>query len=383
MLNEKEILALISLKQEGPYWDFKRQWYDNGHEGDLLHDIICMSNNLVNRDCYIIIGIDEANDYAPFDITTDPNRRNTQNIVDFLRDKSFAGDVRPVVTVEHLSITGSIIDVVTIHNSSNTPFFLRSKFRQLHPNNIYTRVQDTNTPVDRSADISNIEYLWKKRFGIILTPLNRIQILLRDKSSWNSSPAYECIQYNIYAPEYTIKYYLEDPENRSGYEFYLLNQTDRTPRWSVIELRYHQTILKQLNGVFLDGGRLFSPCPNIDGFSFDESSSWDISYRFFVKDSLDYIVHEFYFDKNNSNATWANQRFLENILLFENEYEHKKFRLYVFNNWHRHKQFVNEIHIPYLPSISGYNMDAFKEQIKNTQILQNMLLEFRNAVKIE
>ena len=29
----------------------------------LLHDIICLANNIENRDCYIIIGIDENNDF--------------------------------------------------------------------------------------------------------------------------------------------------------------------------------------------------------------------------------------------------------------------------------------------------------------------------------
>lgn len=43
-----EIKALISLKQEGNFWDFKKEWHSNN--SDLLHDIICMSNNLVNKD---------------------------------------------------------------------------------------------------------------------------------------------------------------------------------------------------------------------------------------------------------------------------------------------------------------------------------------------
>ena len=59
---KKTITNLISLKQEGAYWDFKRIWYDAAHNMGLLHDIICMSNNLVNRDAYIIIGIDEEDD---------------------------------------------------------------------------------------------------------------------------------------------------------------------------------------------------------------------------------------------------------------------------------------------------------------------------------
>ena len=56
---EDKIFELINLKQEGEYWDFKRQWHEN--KTDLLHDIICMANNLSNNDGYIIIGIDEKN----------------------------------------------------------------------------------------------------------------------------------------------------------------------------------------------------------------------------------------------------------------------------------------------------------------------------------
>lgn len=54
---EDEISYLIELHQEGEYWDFKRQWYDSSKSADLLHDIICMANNLANHDAYIIIGL--------------------------------------------------------------------------------------------------------------------------------------------------------------------------------------------------------------------------------------------------------------------------------------------------------------------------------------
>ena len=49
----EEISELIDLKTEGDYWDFKVQWHEN--KADLLHDIICMANNLANRDAYLII----------------------------------------------------------------------------------------------------------------------------------------------------------------------------------------------------------------------------------------------------------------------------------------------------------------------------------------
>ena len=49
----EEIQSLIELKTEGDYWDFKEMWHDN--KASLLHDIICMANNQVGRDAYIIL----------------------------------------------------------------------------------------------------------------------------------------------------------------------------------------------------------------------------------------------------------------------------------------------------------------------------------------
>lgn len=67
---ETEVKQLIGLQQEGEYWDFKKEWHQN--KADLLHDIICMANNLSNQDGLIIIGVDEENDYSICDVINDP-----------------------------------------------------------------------------------------------------------------------------------------------------------------------------------------------------------------------------------------------------------------------------------------------------------------------
>ena len=145
-MNKSEIKNLILLKQEGSYWDFKREWYSQDKKADLLHDIICMANNLSNRDAYIIIGVDEENDYSFSSVRNDPNRKNTQQLVDFMREKRFAGGVRPIVSVESIGFGKIEIDVIVIHNSDATPFYLTENFQSVMPNNIYTRVMDSNKP---------------------------------------------------------------------------------------------------------------------------------------------------------------------------------------------------------------------------------------------
>lgn len=105
------IQNIINLKQEGSYWDFKREWYSNEKKADLLHDIICMANNLENKDAYIIVGVDEENDYIVKDVRSDENRRNTQMIVDFLKDKKFSGGVRPTVYVETIELNDGLSNI--------------------------------------------------------------------------------------------------------------------------------------------------------------------------------------------------------------------------------------------------------------------------------
>lgn len=219
-LQKEEILELISLKQEGAYWDFKKEWYEDGKQPDLLHDIICMANNLENRDAYIIIGIDEENDYCVNDMTNAENRKSTQMLVDFVRNKKFAGGIRPRVMVETMQLETGTIDIIVIKNGYSTPYFLEESYRGVNANNIYTRVMDSNTPKNKTAEISHIEYLWKKRFRLLMAPLERVFYYMLNREEWEDVPEDGAItrQYYKYSPEYIIEHFLCD--DRDGYEYY-------------------------------------------------------------------------------------------------------------------------------------------------------------------
>lgn len=106
---------LLELKQEGGYWDFKQEWYiPDKDDTDLLHDIICMANNLENRDAYIIIGVEDKT-FNLLGVSSDHNRKNTQMIVDFLKDKKFAGDIRPTVKVQTICIKDKELGEIIYH----------------------------------------------------------------------------------------------------------------------------------------------------------------------------------------------------------------------------------------------------------------------------
>lgn len=366
------------LKQEGGYWDFKRQWYDKDHRQDMLHDIICMANNIGNRDAYIIIGMNEENDFSVTGVEEDNNRRNTQNLVDFLKDKKFAGDMRPTVCVETIEIDDKLIDVIKVCNSLNTPFYLKERFLQLNSNNIYARIQDTNTPVNRSADISIVELLWKKRFGLLLTPIEHFNYLLLDKSHWKVSPVLsKVVYYHELEPQYVIEYELTDPLFRTGYEYFFLNQRDNKPIWTVVRLIYFNTCLMELSGNILDGGRHFTNTPLLDGISIKQTIKWDVSYRYWVKNTLEYNLHLFFLEEDYGEAMSSERSLMENVLVFEDENEHQLFNYYIETHWCNKDEYKDKGYIVFIPEVIGYDLSFFKEQLINIHILQNMLIEFR------
>lgn len=72
-------------------------------------------------------------------LQTTPNRRKTQDIVTFLRDKKFAGSIRPTVYVQTILINRKAIDVIVIRNDRNTPYFLTEQYQGVFANNLNAR----------------------------------------------------------------------------------------------------------------------------------------------------------------------------------------------------------------------------------------------------
>lgn len=381
MVKQEVILELINLRQEGGYWDFKKEWYKSDNKGkqDLLHDIICMSNNLDSRDAFIIIGVNEDDNYNLRDVSEDNGRKNTQNIVDFLKDKKFAGGLRPTVYVKSYQISGKTIDVIVILNDNNTPYYLTDNFQGIRANYIYTRIQDTNTPIDRSADIDKVEFLWRKRLGLTQTVLERFEIYLEDYENWNDGPYGEMQKYYKYFPEFTTEY-MSAKDGRDGYEYYLFSQTDSSPHWYDIQFKYHQTLLKELLGVALDGGRYFTPCPEIAGITLDKTKNynWDFSYRYFTKGTFKYKLNEFFYLQESFSEEYSRMDFFEVVLLFETENERMEFEKFVRRNWDKRDMYLNNVYMPHIPNLPNYKEGAFIEEYENALVLNKMLSEFRN-----
>ena len=367
---KEEVLQLIDYQQEGTYWDFKREWYLN--TSDLFHDILCMANNPSKHDGFIIIGVDEK-DYSIYDVTNDDNRKKTQDIVNILRDKEFAGGIRPIAFVQPLSLDQKEIDVIVIQSDRNVPYFLLKPYKDIYAYSIYTRVIDTNTPKNKCADINYIEKLWRKRFGIDATARERALLYLQSPSDWEDM-SYDKKFYQ-YAPEFTIDATFE--ETKTGYDFYLFNQINSSPAWYNIEIFYHQTLLYFLCGISLDGGRYFTSTPKTDIIKCN-SHHEDLWYKYFVKGSIEYVVHQFYAPKDTTDAKEivARNRFLECILIFNSEQERSQFQEYVKNNYAQYdmKKFTKG-----LPHFL-IEKSRFEKEYLHSQLLREMLNDFRKNI---
>ena len=228
---ESEISKLIELHTEGEYWDFKQLWHSNN--ADLLHDIICMANSLANRDCFIIIGVEDRT-YNVLGVNNE-KRKNQQNVIDLLHQKpSWAGGYIPEVYVKTIFIADKEIDVIIIKQSSNTPFYLLNDYtnegQPVFKGAIYTRKGDTNTPKTETADLHDTELLWKRRFGLLYNPSQRAKFYLKDLDNWELVES-EDIKSD---EEHTLFYYKLDPdytiylvyENRSDADDLIKNSND-------------------------------------------------------------------------------------------------------------------------------------------------------------
>lgn len=261
---EVQISELINKNSEGEFWDFKSK-YTNSNV-DFLHDIICMSNNQCNHDSYLIYGVSEVgNNLVVLGIENDQNRKRLSDVRQLLKDKKFACENRPEIAMETLVINSHEIDVIVVRKSIHTPYYLiesykdDSKQKQIRAYHIYTRVNDTNTDIDKSADFKHVEYLWKKRFGLDLDPLERLEFLLCSHEKWFVDCDRKVEWYHKQFPEFTIN--LSDPkEADEPIRHFYCNQG---MYFGMMTFKYYSTTLFEHEYWTVDEFRRYIPKPEI------------------------------------------------------------------------------------------------------------------------
>jgi len=338
-----EISELINLRTEGDYWDFKLKWHENN--ADLLHDIICMANNLVNRDAYIIIGVSDSKnpDGVRVQGVAEAGRKNQQNLIDFLKDKKFFGGVRPVVYIHTLAFGDLEVDVVLIKNTANTPYFLVEPFNYgrecVQSGHIYTRIGDTNTPKKAYADTDKVEYLWRKRFGIDLSVMDKLLLLLDSPDDWVGDFNYgECRYHSLY-PEFQIR--ISDCEDDDDYSdnSIVRNIADHNPdiKFAVkdVTITYHKTVLYTERVLYLDGYRHLIPFPATETVYLGRYHELESSLTYLYFD-LSTVMGKLFTCFSTTEHNWYNEKWDMRpgvaFLVFEDATDRKCFNEFVLHN---------------------------------------------------
>ncbi|MCL2415630.1 MAG: ATP-binding protein [Defluviitaleaceae bacterium] len=363
----KEVRNLIKLKTEGSYWDFKREWHSKNI--DLLHDIICMANNLEDRDAYIIIGIDKTGNISG---VPEKKRKKQEDLINVLRDKPvFAGGIRPVVYVQTLEMMDEEgdkkeIDVIIIKNTSHTPYYLTEDYedgRSLYARNIYTRIVDTNTSIKETADPNHVEWLWKKRFGLVGSAESRLKIILqsegwiREEEPYKDTHNFGYYFFNQYYPEIYIDVdeIKTDSQVRHDDFFYLyanpmfwsgagneeLSRRRYRIHWYGKKWESFSTVsatrmdfeFVELKIRWLDSGI---------GIVVPDAESHGAQYAYFVEDSIEYGMLKMMLSLDAEYIKGKYPKLLSDlgmgvIPVFENDREHNDFMKYLLENGDKFK----------------------------------------------
>jgi hypothetical protein len=286
---------LIKQGKEGVYWDFKAQHHENNAE--LIHDIICLSNAEHSGDRYLIYGV--SNNYEIVGIDNGKHKNQAQ-IIDTLRGANFADGVFPDVALETVQLGVKRLDVLIIKNTPKKPYYIlqdkienklnnsSSKDITVRAYHIYTRIMDTNTPKNDSANSSQVERMWQEMFGLTQTPFDRLNLYLRDPEGWEQNQEY--VFSNKQHPEFTIKEIdsksYEGNETREwargeiGYNYATGNST---ACWGFY---YHNTKLGECIDCQFDGGEKHIVSPDWEAIG-----SGRLYY--YIADSFCYRFHLF------------------------------------------------------------------------------------------
>ncbi len=206
------VKGLFSSKREGGYWDFKKDWYDD--KGELLLDVLCMANNLEDRDAYIIIGVEDST-WSIKGVESDPNRLPLRNLSQIISNKKYAA-YAPEVDLQTIYLDGHEVDVIIVHNTLHTPYYLTERFKDRKPadshtakaieaGKIYVRLNDRKAGIGEITPYWCLEHLWGKHFGLNQPILKRLNVLLDEPQKWVFDWGNKDYAYHTEHPEFRMQ----------------------------------------------------------------------------------------------------------------------------------------------------------------------------------
>ena len=133
---EQLVRYCVANGKENEFWDFKQEWHEE--MSDLIKDIVCFSNTVHDKDCYIIFGISDELKI----VGMKKPRTKQSDILDAIANLHFAGDIYPKITVDTITINQCEIDVLTVYNEHQVPLYLKKSYGKMKSGCIYSRLGD-------------------------------------------------------------------------------------------------------------------------------------------------------------------------------------------------------------------------------------------------
>ena len=281
------IQSLIGKGVEGVYWDFKLKHH--GEKGDLIHDVLCLANAEHDGPRFLIFGVEDGSGLVQT-IENDPERRSQADIISLFRDNvdKFFQSRFPTFYLRTVEIDDKQVDVLIIENEAKKPYYLVKNIHKVKAHHIYSRVGDTNTPINRTAQPHEIERMWRERFGLNKTALERIKHYLAEPDAWSCWEDTESTFYyhNVF-PEFTLR--VDGPEEH----------LDSSQEWTRGEIRAdnnyagwyglycHQTLLKKIHYVDFDDHKKIMVAPDWRPIKRGR-------FYFYLSNSAEYAVQRFF-----------------------------------------------------------------------------------------
>ena len=333
-----KILNLIESKREDDWWDFKREHHQD--KAELVHDILCMANNRPRKDSYIIFGVDNET-FSVVGVEADTYRRNQQGITDILRNITFVGSVRPRIEIQTITLDNHEIDVLIIKDSLEVPYYLEKEYQDkdvknadgkkygkiVKPYHIYTRVVDNNTAIDKQADINDVEFLWRKRFGIELPIMERLHILLSETDKWIFDWGNKKYCYHTDYPEFQI---IQVDDVEQGWYPAAAFYAHPVMHFARLNITYHSTVIYETELWVFDQLRKY--LPQAENYSIEQHA--DFWYTYYTLDSIEGRLLQI-FTHGNCDISSREPNYNQ-LLIFENDADKQNFDAYLLNHFNDH-----------------------------------------------
>ena len=241
----------MGRRSEGVYWDFKLEHHAN--KGELVHDVLCLANAEHDGPRFLVFGVEDGGASVQ-SIEADGGRRTQADIASLFRDNAgkFFQSRFPTFHLRTIEIDGKQVDVLIIEEEPKKPYYLVERIKNVRAHHIYTRVCDTNTPVDRVAQPHEIERMWRQRFGLDAPALEKAKRCLAEPSAWTlrDEDGYVCCHHDVFR-EFTLKAASAEEDHMDSAQEWTRGRTDNNHAgW--YELRCHQTLLRRIHYVSFD-----------------------------------------------------------------------------------------------------------------------------------